>query len=616
MDLFVTVGTSLLDKWYDNQRIPNEMTFHAFKKRKEIDEDNFSSYETELGNLVYDCAEYQSIKEVMQLLAKEHFHIFLLYTGNIGGKIANLLGSVIEKNTEGKLSFETVATGFEIENPKDSSVVFLRVLKNIIEKRRSLSCAMIVTAGYKVLSDYCYLLASIFRIPVFYKQEKMGKIMQFPPLPVNWDFQKFFTEITRIRSGNEESFNLLAALGETEEDLAYTFLYEEQLITKIEDPALRKLLHDSIPIWSHLWIGDQIPETVEHSKKHSERILDRFRYLLEQDERHFWDRLQISSSYEKDEYLFLIIASAYLHDIGHTIFTLPSIQEDSKPLLAADFPDVVRRFHHVFTVYLLCRDRGPLRLEALSKDLWNALCLICLYHRKEMILAATESFEKDKNANLNKSEKQVTDSLKQKEQELLMKFLWKCYDVEYTPLIINDKYVERDPKWQKLSIQVAAMLKILDEMDVQTDRVVDEYYRKERERRTKEEIEFYKGKCISPYETLSDKEKTELFACLIDGKEIPEEIILKSKIAFKTTQEAHFNKHSGVKAVLPYLNSRESPILKLKVKGSKCEDFENSYSKQVRLLEADNEALKKAGITFSLLPFSFDSVFHYVDEAE
>nr|HPH11579.1 hypothetical protein [Thermotogota bacterium] len=167
-----------------------------------------------------------------------------------------------------------------------------------------------------------------------------------------------------------------------------------------------------------------------------------------------------------------------------------------------------------------------------------------------------------------------------------------------------------------LSIQVAAMLKILDEMDVQTDRVVDEYYRKERGRRTKEEIEFYKGKCISPCETLSVKEKTELFENLIDGKEIPEEILLKSKIAFKIAQEEHFNKHAGVKAVLPYLNSKERPIVKLNVKGSQCEDFENNYSEQVHLLEADIEASQKAGKPFPLLPFDLDPVFHYVDEAE
>lgn len=617
MDLFVTVGTSLLDKWYEDQKIPAETTFRAFRKRIEIDEDNFSAYENALSDNVCDCAEYHSIKEVIRLFPKDQFHVFLLYTGKIGYKIASLLESAITEHLGEDIPVEPIATGFEIENPKETSIVFLKVLKNMIEKRRQVSCAMIVTGGYKLLSDYCYLLASIFRIPVFYKQEKMEKIMKFHPLPVNWDFQKFFTEITRIRSGNEESFNLLSALGETEEDLAYTFLYEEQLIRKIEDPTLRTLLHESIPIWSHLWIGDQIPETVEHSKKHSERILDRFRYLLEQDEQEFWKQLQISSDSEKGEYVFLIIASAYLHDIGHTILTLPSIQDNAEPLLASDFPDIVRRFHHVFTVCLLCRDRGPLGLKDLSEDLWNALCLICLYHRKEMTLAeATKSSETDKNPQLNKSEEREKDNKKQKELQLLTELLWKCYGVEYTPLITNDKYAELDPKRQKLSIQVAAMLKILDEMDVQTDRVVDEYYRKERERRTKEEIEFYKGKCISPCETLSVKEKTELFENLIYGKEIPEEILLKSKIAFKIAQEEHFNKHAGVKAVLPYLNSKERPIVKLNVKGSQCEDFENNYSEQVHLLEADIEASQKAGKPFPLLPFDLDPVFHYVDEAE
>ena len=91
---------------------------------------------------------------------------------------------------------------------------------------------------------------------------------------------------------------------------------------------------------------------------------------------------------------------------------------------------------------------------------------------------------------------------------------------------------------------------------------------------------------------------------------------MKSKIAFKIAQEEHFNKHAGVKAVLPYLNSKERPIVKLNVKGSQCEDFENNYSEQVHLLEADIEASQKAGKPFPLLPFDLDPVFHYVDEAE
>ena len=67
--------------------------------------------------------------------------------------------------------------------------------------------------------------------------------------------------------------------------------------------------------WFHLWVGDQIPETVEHSREHSKRLMKFIAKLFQIAP----DNME-ALGFNKDhpENLAVLIAAVYLHDIGHT----------------------------------------------------------------------------------------------------------------------------------------------------------------------------------------------------------------------------------------------------------------------------------------------------------
>jgi len=68
------------------------------------------------------------------------------------------------------------------------------------------NCAIDATGGYKAQIAIAVMLGQMMGIPVFYKHEKFNEIIDFPPLPADFDFslyEEYFDLLYRLCKGDE-----------------------------------------------------------------------------------------------------------------------------------------------------------------------------------------------------------------------------------------------------------------------------------------------------------------------------------------------------------------------------------------------------------------------------
>lgn len=165
---------------------------------------------------------------------------------------------------------------------------------------------------------------------------------------------------------------------------------------------------------------------------------------------------------------------------------------------------------------------------------------------------------------------------------------------------------------RRITLKVAALLKLLDEMDVQADRIVDSHYRKARQFRTKLETDHLKSKLEELKKSLSVEdisgdlnEICQRFSCnkLAD---LSEPVILAhslaNRIEFKEKQEEHFEKHSSIRAVVPLLGNDGTLVIRIHSDGDVGE-VKRDLEKQKCFLKKDEEVLD-----LTLFPFSPDKM--------
>lgn len=229
--------------------------------------------------------------------------------------------------------------------------------------------------------------------------------------------------------------------------------------------------------WAELWIGDQIPETVEHSRRHSKRLME-FAANLYRSAEEPLDRLGLTSP----EIIALLISCIYLHDIGHTAISFPIAEETDTPFLLGSFPSSVREVHHLLSAELIRKkatelfpDHRGLELTFLKK----LVPLISEHHRGYTTL----------------TEKQG-DAAPGEKIRLVGTFLFgeDTFRSTLRPLETKLRELSENERGgipvEKL-LDLAALFRIIDGADVQADRVVDDIYLKARLQRTKEEAKTF-----------------------------------------------------------------------------------------------------------------------------
>ena len=462
-----------------------------------------------------------------------------------------------------------------------------------------------VVGGYKypgiMASFYC-----IFNdIPFFYKYERAANIIKFPKIPVDWDFQDFDEVLTGFSSIDfekekdipyEEYYSLPQVLkniyssSDSESTLdsvlpmkriqksyekarKMPFGFGKQFLNLIDNHELREYIKNKISDkWSLQWLGDQIPETVEHSQRHSKRLMEFTVNLINCiGEDNFLEGVPFEL---KDDFYFVLAVAMNVHDLGHTM--LEYKLEDGRILNLKGLPSLVRDLHNELSVQMLNEENRFELLGDKNNDLssdykkykWEnakeAIKLVSKYHRGYMPVD---------------------------EEKYVDKNFVEIFGLETTSLKdVVKKEFKDDEKWQKLTIMAARWLKFIDGTDVQADRVVDENYHNERLNRTIYEIEclineFDKNKCepkiaknlariermlefLKRNKNNSDvKKKIEEIAIKLEEKvyniieyqknkedkfiKIDNQIRILDEIAFKARQFPHFKKHRSVKYIYP-----------------------------------------------------------------
>ncbi|HOI64298.1 MAG TPA: hypothetical protein PKX57_08740, partial [Mesotoga sp.] len=336
---------------------------------------------------------------------------------------------------------------------------------------------------------------------------------------------------------------------------------------------LRKMIRE---VWSLQWIGDQIPETVEHSQRHSKRLMEFTVNLINTiGEENFLNGVPKRL---KNEFYFVLAIAMNVHDLGHTKLTYKL--GDGRILPLDSLPCVVRDLHHELS-YQMLEDDNKFKLFGEEKapcdpqtwkDIKTAVKLVTRYHREYMPISGKPGKLKD---------------------------IVKMLSLEPEPLdkVVAASFADED--WQKLTIMASRWLKFIDGTDVQSDRTVEKNYFKTRVLRTITEIEAlgvelesnteispsirsevsdlvgevsklrasfeasgYKSMnrdlAISISKKASELEKNTLYPMIwkrIDECKgtitMPNWLKLLSKISFKAVQFPHFEKHNMVNYVYP-----------------------------------------------------------------
>jgi hypothetical protein len=176
------------------------------------------------------------------------------------------------------------------------------------------------------------------------------------------------------------------------------------LTDEIKDPQKQQALRDCINRWQYLWLGDLIPETVEHARGHTQRVLElaaQILYpILSEDKKFFGDNPD-----QRDNNLIALISAIWLHDLGHSgdyIMWNNDINEKPKEYEIKDFPSLIRELHHFLSWYLIDKDKNKLFESRDKNDVWvrdptifsddliESIRLICLYHRGGMPILHNE----------------------------------------------------------------------------------------------------------------------------------------------------------------------------------------------------------------------------------
>lgn len=185
--LLCTVGTSL------------KGNLKALQLDTEYERGNFSRVAKGLLELNPDergCgAEINSIEEMCSrgLLDLRHM-VFLTSETDDGKAVGEILRSYFEQRRD--LSLQNVCVEevakLQDKHPKDFKIHGLRNLVRAtgehVRRFGHEQVAINATGGYKAQIAIAVLLGQAMDIPVFYKHERFSEIIDFPPLPISFDY--------------------------------------------------------------------------------------------------------------------------------------------------------------------------------------------------------------------------------------------------------------------------------------------------------------------------------------------------------------------------------------------------------------------------------------------
>ena len=567
-------------------------------------------------------------------------------------------------------------TGDNIESLSRAFTELWTILDKIREDYPEKEILIDVTGGQKYPGIMASLYCVFNNLPFFYIFEGEVSLAKFPPVPASWDFGAIDEALAAFNSilvrntvesseRNHLKYSEYCSLPETFRNLYNASSYENDLTSSLplkvieskyrkarglpfgygedflrlldnnkctEDckeraEAYKNYLREMIrTVWSLQWIGDQIPETVEHSQRHSKRLMEFTVNLVNTiGEESF---LAEVPKHLRNEFYFVLAIAMNVHDLGHTKLTYKL--GDGRILPLDSLPCVVRDLHHELSYQMLeDDDRFKLfgtRPASCDEKTWEkiktAVKLATKYHRGYMPISHRPDRVKD---------------------------FVSIFNLDTTPLSEVLRKFFHDEDWRSLTLMVTKWLRFIDATDVQSDRTVDENYFRTRVLRTIYEIESLGSELmrmstsrdapkklvaelLEKLEELREKfestgELDRSIARAISHKaeslekrwvypEIEEaiqkedisltaDLKLLSKISFKAIQFPHFEKHNTINYVYPEHfikkgnEERDSGTLRLRISVNERHrgDYQQEIVKSVE--NAIKEEFWKAELTDS-----------------
>ncbi|WMI71198.1 hypothetical protein RBH88_10130 [Aminobacterium sp. MB27-C1] len=392
------------------------------------------------------------------------------------------------------------------------------------------------TGGYKSISAYASLYGQINNIPLIYTFEKETRSIELTSLPISYAIGAMDEEISMLRGlnkidptyrselkkkGNLPRWIESLFLGESNSNLIDILINQydsgHYKLTGVGTGLINRLSEKNAPlgfyfkelvtgIWSELWIGDQIPETVEHSRRHSKRLMEIAENFFRSAET-FFHTMQL----DEDFPLALLTAAIYLHDIGHTaaIFPVDPQEKVQGHFPLGMFPSAVREIHHLLSYELIKFKSNDLfpphdsfdnKSNTILEDIKRAVPFVCAYHRGYTPLRKNLNLEEFKKSG-KKTIYEIASFLNEEKFEMSLKSL--------AEQIENKDFSE---KQKKQIIKVTALLRLVDACDMQSDRTGSKTFLNARLKRTQTEAKALWTQLEHLLEILSenDKERTDL----------------------------------------------------------------------------------------------------------
>ena len=513
------------------------------------------------------------------------------------------------------------------------SDLFAEFDRLIESKRPDEEVIICSTGGYKAVSAFAMMYAQLHSLPCLYSFEGSPAAYEVMSIPLGYAYSSLDEEINMLKAVHKNTeidksslpqwvkdseFMAGALLKSYEKAREKPYGTGEELFRRLRKcdggnewaDYLQELL---IRKWSNLWLGDQIPETVEHSRRHSKRLMELAANLF----RCAGSEIEKISFTDKDPLpLALLIASIYLHDIGHTALSYPVAVKDKDvdnenlfPL--GLFPSAVRELHHLLTGELLRSDPERYfmnkKFQGKSEILLRCVPLIAAHHRGYTVLKKGES-------------------VKLKSDDKVMK----AGNLIFGPEKFSETLKPLEERAESMNVDtllnVTALLRVLDGCDVQSDRVISRHYLEYRNQRSLDEAKLIQAEMMSCIRQLPSELQKEVNS--IDSKEILDSckmiyskvfdtlaelkeqygtwrnvhgealsrfmaLSLANRLAFKREQLFHFKKHQCVAFVLPVMNSKG---ISVKIFPNEINDTDISATLKSIAEDIDDEYKKVAGV--------------------
>jgi putative CRISPR-associated protein (TIGR02619 family) len=343
----------------------------------------------------------------------------------IGVLVSAMLAELI-KETWGignpRVVFSEHLTSADDQNFRDGIKNFIGNLYEEIRKAKdeNKEAFIVASGGYKAVVPYANIVGVLTKTGVYYAYEDSEFLVKLPSFP--------FDIKDELIKANQINLNVLAENDDREEiynslpeELKNLFIVEDGIYKKSEfyetiisiykDSIVKTPLQKQVSsmnilkklgdnknlldyftmlsgLGSYFWIGDKIPELIDHAQYHHSNLFLIADTIMSQ-------ILSFDQNYFSPEEIFLILGTIYFHDWGHVLSSIKLNDGSERQLL----PTEIRDFHHLLSYERLKTEYKKLYEDGLkwgvdSNELWDNylqyIALLSLYHRKAMSLCKDE----------------------------------------------------------------------------------------------------------------------------------------------------------------------------------------------------------------------------------